>query len=364
MRLLIAIGSLAVGVPGLAHVVCSAHEIGTTRVTIRVTGDRYQAEIVTDAQALADKLAAASGLTPGDGLDVPELERRFAGFDELLLRRVTLTFDGVRVQSAVAHAVSSSSPEAAPSVTIRLTGPVPAGARALQWTYGWTYATYSLTVHRAADAQPTTAWLGGGQASAAVALDVPAPAASRAQVAARYLRLGFTHIIPYGLDHVLFVLGIFLLTRRLRPMLVQVTAFTVAHSITLGLGIFGVVSVAPSVVEPLIAMSIGYVALENIVVRELKPWRILLIFAFGLLHGLGFAGVLSELGLPRSEFVTALVTFNLGVEAGQLTVIAAAFLLVGYWFGERSWYRRRIVVPASALIACAGVFWTVERLAL
>lgn len=220
-------------------------------------------------------------------------------------------------------------------------------------------------MHRAAGAQSTTVWLGGGgQASAPLDLGVPPSVASRAQMAARYLRLGFTHIIPYGLDHLLFVLGIFLLTRRVRPMLMQVTAFTVAHSITLGLGIFGVVSVSPSVVEPLIALSIGYVALENIVVRELKPWRILVVFGFGLLHGLGFAGVLRELGLPRSEFVTALVTFNLGVEAGQLAVIAAAFLLVGYWFGDRSWYRRRIVVPASALIACAGVFWTVERLAL
>lgn len=132
LRLLIAIGWLAVAVPGLVLVVCSAHEIGTTRVTIRVTGDRYQAEIVTDAQALADKLAAASGLTPGNGLSVPELERRFAGFDELLLRRVTLTFDGVRIQPAVAHAVSSSSPDTEPAVTIRLTGPVPPGARVLQ----------------------------------------------------------------------------------------------------------------------------------------------------------------------------------------------------------------------------------------
>jgi hypothetical protein len=77
---------------------------------------------------------------------------------------------------------------------------------------------------------------------------------------------------------------------------------------------------------------------------------------------MGFAGALKELGLPRSEFVTALVTFNLGVEAGQLAVIASAFLLVGLWFGQRVWYRRLIVVPASAAIACIAVYWTIQRL--
>lgn len=158
-------------------------------------------------------------------------------------------------------------------------------------------ASYALTVHRENDSQPTSAVLHGGEPSAPIVLHGQAPAASRAQVAARYLRLGFSHIIPLGLDHMLFVLGIFLLSRRLRSMLLQVTAFTVAHSITLALSIFGVVSVAPFVVEPLIAMSIAYVAIENIVISDLKPWRVVVVFAFGLLHGLGFAAVLRELGL-------------------------------------------------------------------
>ena len=127
----------------------------------------------------------------------------------------------------------------------------------------------------------------------------------------------------------LFVLGIYLLSGRAARVLWQVSAFTVAHSITLGLSMYGVITVSPAIVEPLIALSIAYVAVENIFVSELKSWRVALVFAFGLLHGMGFAGVLQELGLPRSEFVTALLTFNLGVEAGQLAVIGAAFLLVG-----------------------------------
>jgi hypothetical protein len=125
---------------------------------------------------------------------------------------------------------------------------------------------------------------------------------------------------------------------------------------------YGLVSVSPRVVEPLIALSIAYVAIENMFISELKSWRVALVFGFGLLHGMGFAGALRELGLPRSEFVTALLTFNVGVEAGQLAVIGTAFLVVGWYSADRVWYRRRIVVPASLAIACTAVYWTIQRL--
>ena len=148
--------------------------------------------------------------------------------------------------------------------------------------------------------------------------------------------------MPKGLDHMLFVLGIYLLSGRARTVLCQVSAFTVAHSITLGLSMYGLVTLSPRIVEPMIAISIAYVAIENILLKELKSWRIALVFTFGLLHGMGFAGALKEIGLPRSEFLIALVTFNVGVEAGQLSVIAMAFLLVGWHFANREWYRSQI----------------------
>ena len=160
----------------------------------------------------------------------------------------------------------------------------------------------------------------------------------------------------------LFVLGIYLLSGRARSVLWQVSAFTVAHSITLGLSMYGLIHVSPRIVEPMIALSIAYVAIENVFLSELKSWRVALVFGFGLLHGMGFAGALKELGLPRSEFVTALLTFNAGVEAGQLTVIGAAFLLVGWQYSSRTWYRSRIVVPASGVIACTAMYWTIQRL--
>ncbi len=207
-----------------------------------------------------------------------------------------------------------------------------------------------------------TQWIEGREGSKPFALDAAVDAVTRLQTAKQYLTLGFSHILPLGFDHVLFVVGICLLTSRTRAVLAQVTAFTVAHSITLGLSMYGVVSAPARIVEPMIALSIAYVAIENIFLAELKSWRIVLVFAFGLLHGMGFAGALRELGLPRSEFVTALLTFNLGVEAGQLTVIGIVFLTVGWHFSQQEWYRRRIVIPASAAIALTAVYWTVERI--
>lgn len=187
---------------------------------------------------------------------------------------------------------------------------------------------------------------------------------TRIPVVRQYLGLGFTHILPKGTDHILFVLGIFLLSARLKPVLLQVSAFTVAHTITLALTMYGVVSIPRSVVEPLIALSIVYVAIENVARTDLTPWRVALVFAFGLLHGMGFAGVLAELGLPRSEFVPALLSFNVGVEAGQLTVIGIALALFGLHFRRKAWYRSRIAVPASIAIAAVGFYWSVERVLL
>jgi len=321
-----------------------AHEIGTTRVSVAFQkGHTYDVEIVTDATALAEKLEASPG----------------SDFDEKFRQRVKLAFDGTEVRPQISYSVEPAIDAlSAAAATIHLTGQNPPNAQHFTWMFGWTFATYSLTAGSAAQ------WLEGGETSAPLALASLAPPPGRMSTAWRYLRLGFTHIVPYGLDHMLFVLGIYLLSRRARSVLLQVSAFTVAHSITLGLSMYGLISVPPRIVEPMIALSIAYVAIENIFLSELKSWRIALVFAFGLLHGMGFAGALKELGLPRSEFVTALLTFNVGVEAGQLAVIATAFLLVGWHCAHRDWYRSRIVVPASMLIACTAIYWTIDRLSL
>ncbi len=341
-----------------------AHEIGTTRVSVLFQQDRtYAIEIVTDAASLVEKLEASAGSSPPADTGPARLQSLLTGFDEKFRQRVKIGFDASDVRPVIAYSVTPGI-DAAPAAvaTIRLTGQIPPGARYFTWTYGWTFASYAMTLRSALFGNPATEWLEGGQTSAPFALTSPAPPVDRLATAWRYLTLGFTHILPNGLDHMLFVLGIYLLSGRARSVLWQVSAFTVAHSITLGLSMYGVVAVSPSIVEPLIALSIAYVAVENLFLSKLKPWRVALVFAFGLLHGMGFAGALQELGLPRSEFVTALLTFNVGVEMGQLAVIGAAFLLLGWHCAHRVWYRSRIVVPASAVIACIAVYWTVQRL--
>lgn len=184
---------------------------------------------------------------------------------------------------------------------------------------------------------------------------------SQWQTAKEYLYQGYIHIVPKGLDHILFVLALFLLARKTSTLLWQISAFTLAHTITLALGIFGIVNLPSNIVEPLIALSITYVAIENLYQQRLTRWRLPLIFGFGLLHGLGFASVLLELGLQKEQFVTSLIAFNVGVELGQLSVVLIAFALL-YSFYQRAWYRQRIILPLSSLIALIAFYWFIERL--
>ena len=177
-----------------------------------------------------------------------------------------------------------------------------------------------------------------------------------------YLQLGYTHILPKGLDHILFVLALFFASSRLKPLVWQVSAFTLAHTLTLALAVLGLVALPSEIVEPVIALSIAFVAIENIVFREMQRWRPLIVFGFGLFHGLGFAGVLVELGMPQGQLLPSLLSFNVGVEAGQLTIILAM------WFGlhrfrEASWYPG-LAKGASALIALVALWWVVERVFL
>jgi len=185
---------------------------------------------------------------------------------------------------------------------------------------------------------------------------------STTNAAILYLKLGYLHILPLGFDHILFVLSLFLLNPRLKPVLWQATAFTVAHSVTLGLAMYHLITPPARIIEPLIAISIMYVALENIFSPRLKASRIGIVFLFGLVHGMGFAGALGRLGLPQSSYLLSLIMFNLGVELGQLTIILAAFFLLGKWFGDKPYYRRLIVIPLSVIITVVAFYWTIQRL--
>jgi hypothetical protein len=181
-------------------------------------------------------------------------------------------------------------------------------------------------------------------------------------VLAYYLKLGIRHIVPEGFDHILFITGLCLLSNKIKPILWQATAFTIAHCITLFLSMKNIIMAPSAVVEPVIALTILFVSIENIFFNKLSPWRIALVFMFGLIHGMGFASALNEVGLPRNNFIPALLTFNVGVEVGQLIIILLLFGLVIIPFGKKSWYRNWIVVPVSVAIACTALFWTIQRI--
>jgi hypothetical protein len=182
------------------------------------------------------------------------------------------------------------------------------------------------------------------------------------EVFRKYLLIGYEHIIPLGLDHILFILCLFFLNTSLKKILVQASMFTLAHSITLALAVYGIIKPPGAVVEPLIASSIVILALENVWSDKVKPWRMLMIFLFGLVHGMGFAGALSELGMPEYAFATALISFNVGVELGQVTIILLMYFLVAKTMGKYPWYRQRVIIPASLVIALIAGYWTIERI--
>lgn len=183
-----------------------------------------------------------------------------------------------------------------------------------------------------------------------------------------YIKIGIGHILPGGTDHILFVLAVFLASVRLKALVVQISAFTVAHTATLGLAASGFITPSSSVVEPLIAFTIAFVAIENLVFKDMTNWRPVVVFGFGLIHGLGFAGFFGELGLPPGQFWSALIGFNVGVEIGQLSVILVAALLgmqIRKWLQDPDGqlrYRTYIARPGSLIISVIGLWWGITRL--
>jgi hydrogenase/urease accessory protein HupE len=350
----------------------SAHEIRPAVATMALAPDgRYDIEIVVNIEAVvaavspqhrdtdespnAREYNRLRALTP-DALR-PVVEAHIAQY----LDGIELQFDGARARPTLSGMEIAPVGDVALSrqTVVRLNGTAPSGAKKLTFSYAERYGACVLRVREGE--RLDAVWLTNAQRGAPYILGKGFDQRTMADVMLEYTALGFTHIVPLGLDHILFVLGLLLLSTRLAPLLIQVTAFTVAHSVTLALSVYGVISLPSSIVEPLIAASIVYVAIENILTPNLKPWRALLVFGFGLLHGLGFAGVLEEVGLPHGQFMPALVSFNIGVELGQLAVIAIAYLVIGIWARHKTWYRSRVVIPASATIATVGLFWTVQR---
>ena len=265
-------------------------------------------------------------------------------------RRIVLTMQRIDIPPV-------GNPDLPRASHVILTGTLPEGATtlALRWPEG----AGDMVLRQQGVEAPFTGYLQGGQDSGPISLASTWADSGWATFGA-YLPIGFEQMLPKGLDHILFVLGLFFFSTRPGALIWQVTAFTLAHTLTLALGALGWVNLPDAIVAPLVAVSILYVAVDNLFAQRLTPWRPALIFGFGLLHGLGLASDLVEVGLPPGQVMPALIGFNIGVELAQLTVIALAFLAVGPWFRSKPWYGTRVAMPASVVIAAVGAYWFVE----
>ncbi len=302
-------------------------------------------------------------------MEPAQLREAFRPFEQTLVSGVELRADGTPIvlkikQIDIAEKGYTKVPR---NSVITLEGAIPRNTLSVTWYYPMAFGDHATRVRQVNVESEEYHW----SSHQWVKEDVPTQPfllnevfskPSITEVIQTYTVSGFQHIVPLGLDHILFVLGIFLLSRRLKPILLQVTMFTLAHSITLALGVLGLIEISPRIVEPLIALSIAYVAVENIFVHKVSALRLPLVFGFGLLHGLGFATVLTEFGMPTDDFIAALVAFNVGVELGQVAIVLAAYFGVAYWFKSQELYQRVVVIPASLVIAAMGLFWFVERL--
>lgn len=400
-----------------------SHEGDTLSFDLRLNIESFIAEI--DQTAVEDTNTAPQADTYDAlrALEPTALEARFAEFWPQMAAKITVIADGAAV--AVENPVLSVGPVGDTEVTrtSNLTFTAPVGADTTSVKVGWASEFGVLVLRQIGVDAPYDGYLEAGAMSDDIAL-AGGSQASGWQTFLRYIPIGVDHIVPKGLDHILFVLGLFFLSARMRPLITQVSLFTLAHTITLAAAALGYIVVPGSIVEPLIALSIVYVAVENIFMRNLSPWRPIIIFGFGLLHGLGFAYVLAEFGLPEGAFVPALIGFNIGVEVGQLACIAVMFLCVSQalridrganeaargkvlyivlaaiagaliWLNPTSletvlenptWlfaapilgvflmclvsiqlrdtvesYRKFVAIPASAFIAVIGAYWFIER---
>ena len=348
-----------------------AHPLTFTNTLLSIEANNaFTASLLYDLDALA--LGAPLETNDADlvkvltSLSPDEFSERIDRLRRLFKRRVRIRFDGQPQDFDVSfpdYGTSRTRETEIPTVlglTAQLSGTIPPGTKTVEFFASRAFGEVHLTIVDDVRNIEMRSILEPGERSQTFSLIDPVPQAQYNSNALHYLRLGFVHIVPNGVDHILFVLGLFLLSSKLRPLLWQVTSFTIAHAVTLTLATFEFVALSGALVEPLIALSIAYVAIENTLTERLTRWRPVIVFAFGLLHGLGFASVLNELGLPTETRLISLINFNVGIELGQFTVIGVAAALLN-WCRIKPWYRRRVVVPISLGLALIGLSWAVER---
>lgn len=334
----------------------SAHEVGLSRGTYAAAGESVTADLVLSRKELTSIVPEVDGDRDGSVAET-ELAAARTPITKAIVDRIRVSSGDAACAGALTDARLTEedgvelratylcgAPVTRAKVELGLFDDLAYGHRHIARSAAGTHVTETVLSR----SQRTLELAGSGE---------PAPAQAKPGHLAMF-GLGIEHILT-GYDHLVFLLGLVLVGGRWRSLLWVITAFTLAHSITLGLAALGVWALRPSIVEPAIALSIAYVGVENFFVKDAeKRWRIT--FPFGLVHGFGFAGALQEITLPRADVPAALFLFNSGVEVGQLAVLAVVLpALVA--LRRRPWFERYGVKAGSALIVAAGLVWFVMR---
>jgi hypothetical protein len=345
---LIVLGML---VAELAPMRAAAHEVGLSRGEYRLEGTTLRAELVFARPELLG-LMPALDQNQDRNLAEPELEAGKGTIQEAVRAGVSVRAEGEPCPGELVGArvveedgvvletqFTCAKAPSRVSLELKLLQALPHGHRHLAHVSSGASGADAVLL-RGASTLEIGASAGGGS------------------VVASMLWMGILHILG-GLDHLVFLFGLILVGGSLRGLLMTITAFTVAHSITIALAVLGVWTPSPSFIEPAIALSVAYVGCENFFVKSADR-RWLITFPFGLVHGFGFAGALGELQVPREQLIPALVSFNLGVEAGQLAVLSVVLPLL-LWARRREWFLTYGVRALSAVVVLLGAGWFTLR---
>ncbi|MBW5289913.1 MAG: putative membrane protein [Candidatus Ruthia sp. Apha_13_S6] len=236
--------------------------------------------------------------------------------------------------------------------------------KTLSWQYNKTYGDSALRYQVYKEGEYNWSqwrWLRNGATSGMIDINHPEPITTMQRIL-QFVSIGFDHVIPLGWDHILFIIGMVLSSMKWRRLLLLVSAFTLAHTLTLGLAMLGIVQISGRIIEPLIAFSIAYVAIENLLPNQSIKRKSIIVFLFGLVHGLGFASMLKSFKMSSDNFLTTLISFNVGVELAQIVIVLGVVLLLFFIKSLNLDYKKIVIIPISIVISLIGIWWGIDRL--
>lgn len=331
-----------------------AHPVPFSFVDVRIDGTTLNVTLVAHIFDLANDLR----VTPQDELLTPAVaKQRAQAMAAMLTPRFSIGADGRRLEPKWSLPPDILAERQSLRFTISYELSAPPGTlriNALMFPYDANHQTFlnvyegeTLTQAILDRGKPEFEYFSGTRQGVSAVIRKFVPAGS--------------HHILIGPDHLLFLVGLLLLGGTIRQLLLVVTMFTVAHSITLSLAALNIVSPPPRIIEPAIALSIVYVGADNLLARGGRDVRAWIAFAFGFIHGFGFASVLREMDLPSRALGWSLFSFNLGVEIGQLMVVVAVASLLGWVRARNAEVGRQVAFAGSLVVMAAGAFWFVQR---